>query len=41
MHLWLTAFFNYIRGYKKLDEKIIKQEPSVPEDDWIKMMTNW
>jgi len=41
MYVWISTFFNYICGYKKLDEKIVKQEVSVPEDDWVKMMTNW
>jgi len=37
MYAWLSTFFNYICGYKKLDEKQV----SVPEDDWVRMMTNW
>ena len=41
MYVWISTFFNYICGYKKLDEKIVKQEVYVPEDDWVRMMTNW
>ena len=41
MYVWISTFFNYICGYKTLDEKNVKQEVYVPEDDWVRMMTNW
>ena len=39
MYYWVYTFFNYcidLLAYKKIKELV-----TVPDDEWIKMMTNW
>jgi hypothetical protein len=41
LHIVKYQIKEYNKNIKKLDEKITKQEVYVPEDDWVRMMTNW
>ena len=39
MYYWVYTFFKYcidLLAYKKIKELV-----TVPDDEWIKMMTNW